>query len=144
MQLIDYITTDRVKIGLSVEDWRDLVDHVGAIMLDAGDIQARYIEAMKRVTEEMGPYSVIAPGVVLLHARPEDGVNRICFAIATLKDEIKFGSVNDPVRLAIGMGALDHTSHLEALRGMAELLGDKEKVAELIKSETEHELVSIL
>lgn len=144
MLLTEYLTTDRIRIGLYATDWRDLIDQVGAIMLQAGDIEASYIDAMKQVTEEMGPYSVIAPGVVLLHGRPEDGVIRICFAMVTLKQGISFGSVNDPVMLAIGMGAIDHTSHIEAIKDLANLLSDKEKIAKLVKEESVTDFMRIL
>ena len=99
---------------------------------------------MKAVIEEMGPYAVIAPGVVLLHARPEDGVKRICMVIATLKDGINFGSKNDPVRLAIGLGAIDHEGHIDILRELTNFLKDKKRVAQLIEAPSEEELLHIL
>jgi len=144
MSLAKYLTPNRIRIRLDAVDWRDLIEQVGDIMLQAGDIEERYINAMKQVTEEMGPYSVIAPGVVLLHGRPEDGVLRISFVAATLKKEINFGSANDPVLLAIGMGALNHSSHIEALRDLAQLLNDKEKVSTLIESKTVDEFIRVL
>jgi mannitol/fructose-specific phosphotransferase system IIA component (Ntr-type) len=140
----EYVTKERVKVGLKAEDWRELVDQVGEIMVTAGDVQPSYIPAMKQVIEEMGPYSVIAPGVVLLHARPEEGVNRICLALATLTEGINFGSKNDPVHLAVGLGALDHSGHVELLRELATFLQDKERVAQLIEAESEDELLAIL
>jgi mannitol/fructose-specific phosphotransferase system IIA component (Ntr-type) len=141
MPIAEYLTSNRIRIGLRAVDWRHLIEQVGAIMLQAGDIEKRYIDAMKRVTEEMGPYSVIAPGVVLLHGRPEDGVRRICFAAATLTKGVNFGSANDPVLLAIGMGALDHSSHIEAIRDLAILLNDRGKVTKLIRSKNVDEFI---
>ena len=144
MPLAEYLTSNRIRIGLHALDWRDLIEQVGAIMFQAGDIEKRYIDAMKKVTEEMGSYSVIAPGVVLLHGRPEDGVLRICLAAATLTEGINFGSANDPVLLAIGMGALDHNSHIEAIRDLAQLLNDKAKVSTLIKARTADDFIQVL
>jgi mannitol/fructose-specific phosphotransferase system IIA component (Ntr-type) len=139
-----YLTTDRIRIGLYARDWRDLVDQVGEVMVEMGDVEPSYVEAMKKVTEEMGPYSVIAPGVVLLHARPEEGVHRICFVLVTLAEGISFGSDNDPVLLAIGLGALDHESHVEALRDLASLLGDRSKVEGIMNANKIDEVLKII
>ena len=96
-----YLTQEKILIEIKVSDWRELIGVVGNILVQTGDIESRYIDAMIKVIEDLGPYAVIAPGVVLLHARPEDGVKRVCIAMATLAQGINFGSVNDPVRLAM-------------------------------------------
>ena len=106
-------------------------------MLHTGDIDANYIDAMQKVIEELGPYSVVAPGVVLLHAKPEDGVKNISFVLATLENGINFGSKNDPVFLAIGLGAIDHNSHIELLQDLSVLLQDRQILDTLVSYEKE-------
>jgi len=138
------LTKDRIKVGITATDWRDLVNQVGEIMVAAGDVQPSYIQAMKKVIEEIGTYCVIAPGVVLLHARPEEGVNRVCLAIVTLKEGINFGCENDPVRLAIGLGAVDHEGHIELLRDVAQLLSDKVQLTRLLEAKTEEQLLEVI
>ena len=139
-----YLTEERIALNLKAVNWRDLVDKVGKIMLDAGDIEPTYINAMKEIIEEMGPYAVIAPGVVLLHARPEHGVKRISFVMATIQDGIDFGSKNDPVKLAIGLGALDHEGHIELLRDLSIFLQNKEKLSMIYKAKTKKEFIQII
>lgn len=139
-----YLTEDRIELNLIVNEWRELVDKVGNIMLKAGDIEASYIEAMKKVVEEMGPYAVIAPGVVLLHARPEEGVKRISFVMATLKEGVNFGSSNDPVKLAIGLGAVDHQGHVELLRDLSSFLQDKKRLNKIFKAKNKSEFIRII
>ena len=140
----EYLTEDRIALQLDVENWKELVDQVGDLMLKAGDIEETYIQAMKDVVEEMGPYAVIAPGVVLLHARPESGVKRISFVMATLKNGVNFGSANDPVTLAIGLGALDHEGHVELLRELAAFLQNKEKLLAIKKAKNKKEFIQIV
>ena len=144
MAIEQFISKDRVRVKIDAQNWQDLIDQVGDIMVASDDVLPSYIPAMKKVTKDMGPYSVIAPGVVLLHARPEDGVKRICLAIATLKEGIMFGSKNDPVHLAIGLGAIDHESHIGMLRDLATLLQNKEKVQQIINCSNRDELISTL
>lgn len=101
-------------------------------MLDEGDISLSYVDAMKGAIEDLGPYSVVAPGIVLLHARPEDGVKRISLVMITLKKGINFGSENDPVFIAFGLGAVDHKSHIDLLQDLSILLQDEEIVTKLL------------
>lgn len=139
-----YLTEERIMLNLEVANWRELVDKVGKLMLDAGDIEPTYIKAMKNIIEEMGPYAVIAPGAVLLHARPESGVKRISFVMATLKEGINFGSKNDPVKLAIGLGALDHEGHIELLRDLSIFLQNKEKLFKIYEAKNKKEFIQII
>jgi mannitol/fructose-specific phosphotransferase system IIA component (Ntr-type) len=142
--LIDYISESNIRVGLIVTDWKDLVRVVGNVLVESDEIEPSYIDAMIKVIEDLGPYAVIAPGVVLLHARPEDGVKKMCVAIANLKEGINFGSANDPVRLAIALGAVDHHSHIELLKGLAELLSDKEQLSRLYTVNNSQEFIEIL
>lgn len=142
--LKDYLKISNIRIGINVSNWKDLVKQVGSILVVSNDIEPRYVEAMIDVIEDLGPYSVISPGVVLLHARPEDGVNNICIAMATLQESINFGSVNDPVKLAIALGAIDHHSHIELLRDLAHFLENKENVNSLISSSNRQEFYRII
>jgi len=113
--------------------------------VEAGSIEERYIEAMKHVLHEMGPYAVIAPGVVLLHARPEDGVREPCFALATLVQPIAFGhSENDPVDVVFAFGAVDKHAHIAALQQLAELLMDEPVMRRIRAAEDDQTLLAAI
>lgn len=116
--------TVRARVVAATPD--EATERVGRLLVEAGGIEERYIEAMKHVLHEMGPYAVIAPGVVLLHARPEDGVREPCLALATLAQPVAFGhSENDPVDVVFAFGAVDKHAHIAALQQLAELLMDE-------------------
>lgn len=142
--LIELLSWDRIKTGVVVSSWEELVDEVGSIMIAAGDVQPSYVGAMKDVVREIGTYCVIAPGVVLLHARPEDGVNEISIALVKLDEGVNFGSINDPVFLAFGFGAVDHDSHLTLLTQVAQLLQDKNNINQLIEAKDRQTILEIV
>jgi mannitol/fructose-specific phosphotransferase system IIA component (Ntr-type) len=125
MQLRGMLTEETVRARISAASWEEAVQAVGGLLVSAHAIEERYVEAMKRVLREMGPYAVIAPGIVLLHARPEDGVCRPCLGLITLATPVPFGHrENDPVDLVIALGAVDHEAHVAALQELALLLSD--------------------
>ncbi len=131
------LTASRVETRVRVDSWQEAVDRVGRLLVRSRAVEPRYVEAMKRVLMEMGPYAVVAPGIVLLHARPEDGVRRPCLALVTLARPVAFGhSQNDPVDLVFALGAVDKQAHLSALQQLARLLADS-RFVQHIRSATD-------
>jgi mannitol/fructose-specific phosphotransferase system IIA component (Ntr-type) len=134
-----------VRARLPASTWQEAIDQVGGLLVDAGAAGPAYIEAMKRVLREMGPYAVIAPGIALLHARPEDGVRLACLAVTTLATPVHFGhSQNDPVDIVVAMGAVDKQAHLASLRQLAKMLGDAPTLERIRSATDSHQLLSVL
>ncbi len=134
IRLITLLNEQTIRARVAVADWEQATEVVGKLLVDAGSIEPGYVLAMKRVLLELGPYAVIAPGIVLLHARPEDGVLSPCLGLITLSTPVEFGhSENDPVDIVLALGATDKKTHISALQQLATLLGD-ENGLELIRS----------
>ncbi|HLO15597.1 MAG TPA: PTS sugar transporter subunit IIA [Anaerolineales bacterium] len=143
--LSNLISQETVQTKVNVKDWEEATESVGKLLVSAGKIKPDYITAMKRVLKEMGPYAVIAPGIVLLHARPEDGVLQPCLGLITLIDAVPFGhSENDPVDLVFALGAVDKMAHISALQQLAEMLGDSEKLKSIRSASNSSTLLKIL
>jgi PTS system ascorbate-specific IIA component len=135
---------DRVMVVESVRDWVEAVRLAGAMLVASGVVEERYVDAMVKVTQELGPYAVLAPGVAMPHARPEDGAKRIGLSILVIKNGVNFGSPNDPVYVVIGFAAIDKTSHLGVLKELAELLDTPDIVEKLRNTSSREEVVRII
>jgi len=99
---------------------------------------------MIRVAIEFGPYIVVAPGIALPHARPEDGVINASIAIARLETPVNFGNEdNDPVYLVVALAAVDNKQHIEGLQQLALVLGDEEKIKAIKTATTPGEILDI-
>lgn len=134
-----------VRAKKQVEDWQEAVRVSGQMLVETGHIEPRYVEAMERVIREIGPYAVIAPGIVLLHARPEDGVLKPCFGLVTLSTPVPFGHTqNDPVDLVFVLGAVDKKGHIEALQRLARMLGDAQGLANLRAAADDEALYAVI
>jgi mannitol/fructose-specific phosphotransferase system IIA component (Ntr-type) len=139
------LTAQTVRARVAAPTWHEAVEQVGALLVQAEAIEPGYVEAMKRVLQQMGPYAVIAPGIVLLHARPEDGVRRPCLGITTLAAPVRFGhSQNDPVDVVVAMGAVDKQAHLAALQQLALLLADGPTLERIRSAADDRQLLSAL
>jgi len=143
--LRDLITRDTIKLEAQVSDWKEAIREAGQLLVDTDAVEPRYIDAMIRTAEELGPYIVIAPGVALPHARPEEGSKRISMCFVTLKPAIEFGNEDhDPVRLVIAFSAVDKDSHIRALAGLARLLQQEEKVRAIFQARRKNEILGVV
>ena len=125
MNLKDLLVSDAIVAKLDLLSRDQVIEKAGGLLVSAVTVLPQYIEAMRKVMEDLGPYCVIAPGIALLHARPENGVIRSSLALVTLKHPICFGhSTNDPVDLAFALAANDKKSHIDALAELAGYLSE--------------------
>ncbi len=125
MKLDTLLLPEAIQAKLDLDSVDVIISTTGNLLVAAGTVEERYIQGMKNTLKMLGPYFVIAPGIALLHARPEDGVIRSSLALVTLKTPVPFGhSTNDPVDIVFALAASDKTSHIEALSELASCLSD--------------------
>ena len=84
MNLRDLLRPGLAAVDVTVSDWQEAIRAAGKLMVEEGGVEARFVDAMIRVAKEFGPYIVIAPGIALPHARPEDGVIDSTVAVVRL------------------------------------------------------------
>ncbi|NRD25389.1 PTS sugar transporter subunit IIA [Frigoribacterium sp. VKM Ac-2836] len=116
---------EAVVIGARVADWRDAVRVAGHALVDSGAAREGYGDEMVRMIDEHGPYVVIAPGLVLAHARPGDDVVRDGLAVVTLAEPVPFGHPhNDPVSVVLGLAIVTVGGHLESIADLANVFNE--------------------
>jgi mannitol/fructose-specific phosphotransferase system IIA component (Ntr-type) len=143
--LTDLLIEDTIELNACVKDWRHAIARAGEALVKIGAVEPRYVEAMIRFKEEFGPYIVIAPGVALPHARPEDGVKIPCLSLLTLKEPVEFGNEeNDPVKLVVALGAVDGEQHITALAQLARLLSNEEDRERIKNAQKKEEILQIV
>lgn len=143
--LLGAIPTDGIRIGLTATTWREVVDGVGRLLVDNRFATAGYTAAIAQSIERNGPYLVIAPGLALLHARPEEGALAPGLVLATLAEPVAFGhSTNDPVTVALGLTAVDSESHLDALVAIANTFSRTDAVATIAGAASPEDLTQRL
>ena len=145
MKLKDLLLPSRVAVNVVAADWTEAVQAAGQLLVDTGGVEDSYIEGMIRTTKELGPYIVIAPGLAIPHARPEDGVVEPCMAVVSLSTPVPFGNEeNDPVKVLIAFGATDHDEHVDAIGQMTEVLSDPENLEAVKAAQTPERILSVM
>lgn len=143
--LKDYLDPSAVSLGDEVKDWRAAIETAGRLLVDSEAAEEKYISAMIRTTEELGPYVVIAPGVAIPHARPENGARKVGLSLAVLSEPVEFGSKeNDPVDLVFGFSTTDSDAHMELIQALADFIEKEENCQALRDAETVEEIMAIV
>jgi len=143
--LLQLLSRQTVATGVWVNNWEESVDAAGYLLLSVGAIYHSYIEAMKGIIHRYGPYCVVAPGVALLHARPEDGVRRLALSLVTLASPVEFGhETNDPVSIVFSLATVDSRSHLAALAQLAALIQKQDFIKALGKVKSDAEAIDLI
>jgi PTS system ascorbate-specific IIA component len=143
MSLDEILDSEMIRVGVRVADWQAAIAAAGELLVRVGAVEERYVNAMIRVATELGPYIVVAPGVAMPHARPDDGVIRTALSLVVLANPVEFGNEeNDPVDIVIGLAADDHDEHIELMGQLATML-DTVTVVEAFRSAATAESIRV-
>ena len=140
------IEIDTIAVGLTAADWEDAVRIGGAMMVNKGLAEKRYIDAIIENHKTIGPYFIVAPGIAMPHAKPENGVLKTGYAVVTLSTPVEFGDEeNDPVDILIFAGAINREEHnQEAIPQIAELCDSEEYIEALRAASDKAGIVAVL
>lgn len=134
-----------VRADVRCTDWREAVRTAGQLLVDNSAATDAYVDAIVDAVERMGPYIVLAPGIALAHARPEDGATGVGFSLVRLAEPVEFGAKdNDPVDLVFAFATPNAEDHVRALSALADFLETGDKLARLRAARTDDELFDVI
>ncbi|HCI6149302.1 TPA: PTS sugar transporter subunit IIA [Klebsiella variicola subsp. variicola] len=132
----DWLTPDKINVINSIDNWKNAVRLSAEPLLAQGYMAEHYIKAILKSHEELGPYYLLAPGLAMPHARPEQGALRNGLSLLHIKEGISFGSTeNDPVYVIIMLCARSGNEHITMIGELAELFSDQQKLERLLKAD---------
>ncbi|MCM7726137.1 PTS sugar transporter subunit IIA [Enterobacter hormaechei] len=129
----------------SVESWPQALELCAKPLLDLQVIAPEYVTAIIEQHQTLGPYYVLAPGLAMPHARPEEGAKGLGLSLLKLKQGVSFGAGEfDPVDVIVMLAAPDKHSHIEMISALAELFSSDEDMAELHRAYTLEEIKTVI
>jgi PTS system ascorbate-specific IIA component len=116
------------------------------MMVEKGLVEDRYIDAIVDNHKTIGPYFIVAPGIAMPHAKPDNGVLKTGYALMTLETPVEFGDEeNDPVDILIFAGAINREEHNgEAIPQIAELCDSEDYIGALRSAKDEAAVKDVL
>jgi mannitol/fructose-specific phosphotransferase system IIA component (Ntr-type) len=144
-RLVDLLKDENIIIHDSVDSWQQVVFLSGKNLIEQGSINPNYLIEIINNTKKYGPYSVIAPGIALLHARPNDGVNNLCLSLLILKNGVDFeGSNFNPVNVIFLLGMFGAQTQTKLLNELILLIRKKGICEMLIRCKTIEEVKNVI
>jgi len=143
--LADFLTCDCIRLNVACANWKEAVKAGTDLLLEKKCIEPSYLDAIIHHHENFGPYMVVAPGIVLAHARPEDGAKKVSISLVTLKAPIVFGNItNDPVKLVFTFATTDNKVHLSLLASLMELLSNQKDMQAIMSASQVSSVIDII
>lgn len=141
----ELVSSNLIIANAEADTWEEAVRIAGRLLYDNDYVEERYIQSMVDIVKEYGPYIVIDEGLALAHARPEDGARKLGLSFVTLKTPVEFGSEdNDPVKLVMGLSAVDADAHLDVMSELAELLSDEEIMKQIFEADSSEKIQDLI
>lgn len=140
-----FITIEQIQLTDEIINWEDAIKLAAVPLIENQSITESYIQAMIQTVKELGPYIIITPHVALPHARPEKGAQKVALSLLQVSNGVIFS--DDPehnVYLVIVLSAIDNSSHIELLTGLADLLESQERVMQLSKAIDAKEILDVI
>ncbi|MFC0225371.1 PTS sugar transporter subunit IIA [Serratia aquatilis] len=143
--LNDWLNSDHIQLCDKVADWQEAVALSGQPLLQRGIITQDYLTAIFRQHQALGPYFVLAPGIAMPHARPEEGAKALGLSLLKINQGVQFHSEdNDPVFIVVMLSAPDSSSHIELISQLAELFSDNESMEKLFRAENKQQIEDVI
>jgi mannitol operon transcriptional antiterminator len=141
--LKDLLKPDHITFLDKVNNYEEALYTSGNILIKKNIITNHYIEKVIDNLKTLGPYIVVAPNVVISHARPEDGAMKLGMSMLILKEPVNFSEDKDRfARIIITLSAPDPNSHLTALSQLSALL--MEQLDSLLQVSTKEDVLSLI
>lgn len=89
-----WLSDATITLQESVETWPQALEICGKPLLDAGVIAPEYLTAIVQQHQKLGPYYVLAPGLAMPHARPEEGAKGLGLSLLKLQRGVHLAQTN--------------------------------------------------
>ncbi len=120
--------------------WQEAIIKAVEPLIKHDDVLDMYKESILANLRRAGSHFIIAPYIILPHARPEQGVNRNAISVLLAKQAIYFEHSQEPIKLIIILASQNSISHLQILKKIVGILNGKNSISNILNMTTISEL----
>lgn len=124
-------------------DWQTAVRQAFRPLQQHHFVHEAYVDKIIALTQEHGDYMLLGEGVLLAHAKPEDGVLSLSVAIAVCPEPVRLSS-GKCAQCIICLAPVDQSSHLDFLAMLLEHINQPGWCERLYQAGSQAELEEIL
>lgn len=143
------IENNSILLNQRVADWKEAIKLGTDLLEKSGAIEPRYYQHIIKNIDEMGPYIILAPGLAMPHARPEEGVIKTSFALVTLAEPVVFEGEDEPVSVFVTLAGSDSDKHMEGLMEITQTLDDPDSdtgvnLEKILRCQTKEDVYAVI
>ncbi|WP_125579020.1 PTS sugar transporter subunit IIA [Lacticaseibacillus suibinensis] len=143
--LSQFTNLKAIKVLAPLTTPEQAIRQAGALLVSGGFATPFYTQAMLTSFKANGAYFVIAPGIAMPHARPENGVLVDGISLLTLQTPLDFGNAaNGPADLIIGLAATGADRHIQLIQAIAKAFSARWRYRQLMSCTTSKQVLSLL
>lgn len=140
-----WLPAENIQIVDSVSDWKQAITLSAQPLLAKEAITQDYISAIFNSHLELGPYYVLAPGLAMPHARPEQGVIKNGLSLLHIKEGVSFDAQeNDPIYVVIMLCALSGDEHITMITALADIFSEDDRLSALLKASSLESIQAVI
>ena len=95
--LKDLIKKENIQIKESCDSWEEAIQTAAAPLINAKQIEQRYVITMIDAVNKFGTYMVLLPETAFVHAGTDSGIFEDCCALLVLRNPIVLGNINGKI-----------------------------------------------
>ena len=141
--ILDFLTPDKIVITDENFTWTDAVYFAGETLIRDGSILEKYLDAIISQTSYYGTYMFINGEIMLAHAKPQDGVNRLDLSLTIFKKPVYFAE-NRNAKIILMLSAEDNERHLGIMNDIWKMAQNESGMTSLTKAADSEDAVRIL
>lgn len=141
------IENNSIKLNQTAANWEEAIKIGTDLLVVSGAIEPRYYENIVSKIKEMGPYIVLAPGLAMPHARPEEGVIRTAFGLTTLAQPVDFDG--EQISVLVTLAGSDSDTHMEGIMEITQLFDDPDSedgvnIQKFLDCKTQEDVLAVI
>lgn len=141
--ILDLLDDSRIGIFDTAPTWQEAVRAACLPLLGHGSIAKEYVDKILLLLEVYGPYMFLSPGLILAHAKPSDGANRLDISLTVFHEPVHF-SEDHYARVLLVLSPVDGERHLKILKDIITLFSVQSEVEELARCVTKQQVLQFL
>ena len=141
------IENNSIKLNQTAANWEEAIKIGTDLLVASGAIEPRYYENIVSKIKEMGPYIVLAPGLAMPHARPEEGVIRTAFGLTTLAQPVNFDG--EQISVLVTLAGSDSDTHMEGIMEITQIFDDPDSedgvnIQKFLDCKTQEDVLAVI
>ena len=141
------IENNSIKLNQTAANWEEAIKIGTDLLVASGAIEPRYYDNIVSKIKEMGPYIVLAPGLAMPHARPEEGVIRTAFGLTTLAQPVDFDG--EQISGLVTLAGSDSDTHMDGIMEITQIFDDPDSedgvnIQKFLDCKTQEDVLAVI